>query len=282
MATDSVDQLRLDVPLGLKDSASHHADDIIAFFEEKHYYTVNGERMTRSTTGLVHEFFHPFNSTAIATRMLSNQAFFELEKYREYWTPLKAVPKVDRVKTLIKLWKDNGNDAAAKGTLVHKSIEQYYNTGETVETKEFTMFMAFHNYVLSKGYLPFRSEQIVWSPKYSLAGSVDMLYVHKDDLDKEVKRLWLVDWKRSKEIRFEGYGKGQDAMGFGPMSDKQDCNFEQYSLQLNIYKYLLERVYKIEIVRMTLVILHPMQAGYEKHEVKCNKAAVREILKSIK
>lgn len=271
--------LRLDVSLFRKDIALHQANDEIEFFEEKHYYTVNGQRMTRSTTGLVHEFFLPFNSKAIATRMLNNPKFFEIQKYKEYWEPLKAVSKKDRVKTLMNLWENNGNEAAAEGTKMHKSIEHYYNTNVTTDTKEFKMFMNFHEYVLSKHYVPFRSEQLVWSLKYSLAGSVDMLYVYKNDLDTEVKRIWLVDWKRSKEIKFEGYN---NAMGFGPMSDKQDCNFEHYSLQLNIYKYLLERVYKIDIVRMTLIILHPKQEEYIKHDVEINKKGVRNILKEIR
>jgi len=290
-STLEVRKSALDVPLSWNPKASHRERDKIEFIEDGHYYLVNGQRMNNSVTQLVHKYFNGFEAEKTARTMLARNDFLVNKRYEKYWDLVGDLVRngnkkdatgrtffdiaVDRV---TRKWEDDGDEAAGDGTIMHKSIEKFYLTGEVSDTKEFQMFMNFHNYVTSLGYIPFRTESLVWSVKYSIAGSVDMLYIHKDDVDKEVKRGKIFDWKRTREIKTFGFGK----KGIGPMSDKADCNYEHYSLQLNIYKYLLERSYNIIINRMTLVILHPNQDDYELHEVPVNKAAVREILHIVK
>jgi hypothetical protein len=51
-------------------------------------------------------------------------------------------------------------------------------------------------------------------------------------------------------------------MGFKPFDNFQDCNYSHYSLQLNFYKTILERKYKINgknpiCVGMILVVFQP-------------------------
>lgn len=286
MDSNVQDGFPLQLPLTFRRNAVNKAKDVVEFFDEEHYYTINGARMKYSCTGLLHNFFHKFNATEAASNMISSPYFFKKQDKQPYWSIVRNNTKKEAVRLIIKMWNDDKNDAATKGTAMHQSIEDYYKEGKKVDTKEFGMFMNFHNHVTSKGYIPLRVEQIVWSTKYSLAGSVDMLYIHKSQLNKVVKEVYMCDWKRSKDVKTEAFHKKgadiADSMGLGPMSDKPDCTYEHYALQLNIYKYLLERTYNIKIVKMHIIVLHPNQDEYKKMRVDDNKEAVREILATVR
>jgi len=82
-----------------------------------------------------------------------------------------------------------------------------------------------------------------------------MLY-QVDEADPS--KLVIVDWKRSKEIKRTAYNQ----VGKGPLSMVPDCNFYHYSLQLNLYRWILEKQYGKSIVGMYLVVVHPNQGTY--------------------
>ena len=50
--------------------------------------------------------------------------------------------------------------------------------------------------------------------------------------------------------------------GLGRINELANCNYIHYSIQLNIYKRLLETRYNIIISEMFLVILHPDNENY--------------------
>jgi ATP-dependent exoDNAse (exonuclease V) beta subunit len=247
-------------------------DSLVQFNEEEHKYYVNGNAMNTSVTTVVHQYFEPFDKTRTARMMLRGRNFWvDDEKYSKYWNLVKGLKEDKAVAVIVKFWDDDGAASAALGTQMHASIEDYYVSGAKLpDTEECRMFSQFNAYTIELGYYPVKSEQIVWDLDYSLAGSVDMLYRNKN-----TGAYWLVDWKRSKEIKFSGYN---DKKGLGPLDDKQDCNFEHYSLQLNIYKFLLEKNYNIPISRMSLVILHPNNNNYILLDASNNQGAVAQIM----
>ena len=58
----------------------------------------------------------------------------------------------------------------------------------------------------------------------------------------EADNFYLFDWKRSKQIKKENrYRKGKH-----PLNHLDDANYWHYALQLNIYKYILEKNYIIK------------------------------------
>ena len=253
-------------------------DARVRFQEDPRGYFVDGARMSKSVTELVHKYFKPFRPREIAGRMLQRDDFFELEKYREYW-PLKDDDLEASIDRVVAAW----NETSRLGTEMHQTIEDWYNTGkELPDCNESLFFMQFHQYTVSLGCAPLKSEQILWSKKYNLAGCCDMLYLvprekcaHILTATDQRTPVWLVDWKRTKDISQEGFGKG-----VGLCSYKPDCNFQHYALQLNIYKYLIERCYGLVVVRMTMVILHPKQERYLSFEVTSDQALVRRILRA--
>jgi len=88
-------------------------------------------------------------------------------------------------------------------------------------------------------------------------GSVDMLF--KDPIVDN--GLIIMDWKRSKEIKMSSaYGKGTNPL----TAQLDDCNYNHYSLQLTIYKQILEQYYGYTITGCYIVVLHPNQSEYLK------------------
>jgi hypothetical protein len=84
---------------------------------------------------------------------------------------------------------------------------------------------------LVKKYKVVAMEKIIFAPDLKLAGMVDLLVKDKTG------QLWFMDWKSNKAIKYDnGYQKG-----IGSLSHLDDCNFAHYSLQLNLYRRLLQR-----------------------------------------
>jgi ATP-dependent exoDNAse (exonuclease V) beta subunit len=160
-----------------------------------------------------------------------------------------------------KMWNDNANIQSSAGTKLHNNIEYYYNQipveNDSIEYQFFLKFVKdFPNLE------PYRSEWCIYDEELKLSGSIDMIF-----RDKETGEFLVYDWKRSKEIKFESYGKKTSHVSC--ISHLPDCNFWHYSLQLNTYRYILEKNYGLKISGMFLVVFHPNNSleSYDRIEV---------------
>ena len=70
------------------------------------------------------------------------------------------------------------------------------------------------------------------------------------------------------------------AKGYGPASDLPDTNYWHYTLQLNIYRWLLEKNYGIKISEMALIVLHPNNKNYKRYKLNHLDDEVEEIMKA--
>jgi len=177
----------------------------------------------------------------------------------------------DLIAAIAKHWKDAGNESARLGTIMHRSIELFFNEEEVSnETKEFNFH--FSEFCKANAHLePYRTEWMVYSEEDRICGSVDMVM-----RDRNTGDLCIIDWKRVKKMSTEGYGK----KGSGPLEHLQDANFIHYSLQLNLYRYILETHYGIEIKGgLRLVVLHPLNPTYQVYDAWDYKEEVAAILK---
>jgi ATP-dependent exoDNAse (exonuclease V) beta subunit len=82
---------------------------------------------------------------------------------------------------------------------------------------------------------PYRTEWMIWDKELKFAGSIDMIFRNPDGT------LLIYDWKRCRQIKMDNKWQSSTNPIF---SELPDTNFWHYSLQLNIYKYLLEKNYK--------------------------------------
>jgi len=248
---------------------AHALDQHIEFYEDTHKYIILSDKDSTytSVTTLIHSQFEKFNSDKIIDRMMKGKNWNEQNKY------------FGMSKQQIKAqWSQNALEVSSQGTLLHFYIEQFMNLSHPenktdcthedlreiylstspfdnpiIESIEWTYFM---NYIdtFSK-FIPFRTEWTIFDTELKLAGSIDMIYKNPDGT------LMIYDWKRCKEITknnpFNKYS-------INPCLDTvPDTNFWHYSLQLNIYKYIIEKNYDFKISSMVLVQLHPTNKNYQ-------------------
>lgn len=229
----------------LKDQNPHPRDSRISFVDSSHTYYIDGssEGYISSTT-LIHTMFPKFDADIVIQKMMNSKNWRKSLYYG--MTPEK----------IKKRWDENRDSAAYEGTRMHENIERYYNGLEhEYGTKEFKMFS---NYVRDhKSLVPFRTEWEIFDEHANIAGSVDMVYKDPENPGSII----IADWKRSKEIKMDNrWQKGTDVL----TRNMDDCNFNHYSLQLALYKNILENKYNQKVSSTFLVILHPNQKEYIK------------------
>lgn len=249
--------------LTLKDTNRHERDAGIVFDEEPHVYYVNGQTDNISVTTLVHKYFPKFDADAIVSRMMRSKNWCNSKYYGKTADEIKEE------------WRLSGVDACTQGTYMHKSIELFYNGNPVTDndTPEYRMFMDFHRDHADK-LEAYRTEWEVYDEEYKLAGSIDMVFRNKDD-----GTYSIYDWKRTKEIKLRNPYGGR---GDFPLHTYHDCNYVHYSLQLNIYKRVLERNYGMRIRDMYLVCMHPDYSpkSYMKYEVMDMQSCVDMLLEN--
>lgn len=245
---------------------NHPRDARISFEEDEHKYTVDGIGGYKSTTTFIKNFFKEFDADEVISKMVRVGAF--TKKYGNK-TP-------EQVK---KDWKDSGISASERGSRLHKYIEDFYNGKETPDQKvadldvEVSYFYNFLRKIDQSSLLPYRTEWYIFDDEAKIAGSIDMVF----QIDpRQPKRVAIYDWKCSKEIKLNNrYEKGKS-----PLAHLDNCNFNHYSLQQNMYKYILEKYYGFEVVEMKLVILHRNHPDFFLIDVKNMQKEIRSIIAS--
>ena len=154
----------------------------------------------------------------------------------------KAAPEIKD------MWEANRKEAANRGTWMHLQFELWLNCAEVPEdTAEMRMFLKVMRSL--KGMSAFRTEWAIYGDEERLAGTID--FVAKDPWG----RLVLFDWKRTKQIAGK-YSNVYRRM-LEPLEHIEDCAGSHYRLQLNCYKYLLQKYYGFEVSALFVVCTHP-------------------------
>jgi ATP-dependent exoDNAse (exonuclease V) beta subunit len=240
---------------------AHPRDKHIQFFEEDHKYIVDLDPDTKytSVTTWIHEHFEKFDSDKVIEKMISGPNWKQGHKY---WgmTP-------EQIKAQ---WNANKDSVSSAGTDMHFQIECFNNSskrfrGDYTNAKLAELYMAnegenlsnkplewqyFINFVKDHPHLkPYRTEWVVFNEDIKISGSIDMVYENSDGT------FSIYDWKRSKCItRINTFNK----FALTPcICHLPDSNFWHYTLQLNMYKYILETKYDKTVKELYLVRLHP-------------------------
>jgi ATP-dependent DNA helicase PIF1 len=233
----------------LKNKNCYDRDNhIVLKNDDTHTYFIDGKNDNLvSVTTFYKKFFNVFDADKIIESILKNGKYLD-PHYKYYNMSPKEIKD---------LWNKNGKQASTDGTNLHNDIEIFYNNihsssnyenlieNDTIEFEQFLSFYKDHKDVLEIH----RTEWLIYSKKLKITGSVDAVFY-----DKNENSFVIYDWKRSKEInKINDFNK----KGLYPIEHLDDCNFIHYSLQLNLYKLLLENLYKIKISNLYLIVLHP-------------------------
>lgn len=189
----------------------HNPFTSIQFDKKNHHYSLNGK-------------------TLIPTTELISRLEMEVD-WREKAQGV-AIREGISTDLILKEWKDNNEKAAEKGTQVHAYIQRRlkHNTETDTQYQEMVAFDEF--WKKSQGKL--RPEQIEWiigDYQLGVGGTIDCLF-HSSNTNK----YHIFDWKTNK--KFTQNNQWQNLLP--PFADLEACHLVQYSLQLSIYKVILQ------------------------------------------
>jgi len=224
--------------------------------DENHVYRLNDQKYTSVTT-LVHRCFSLFDADKI------------LERMRIQGTKYDGMTKAE----IKELWNVNAKEAQQQGTRLHSVIERYYKkefiTEEewaTVEIQQFKEFTQQHSLI------PYGVEWCIYMEEIKLAGTVDFVSENEDGT------LDVYDWKRTKQMEmYNPYQKYSTVVLHIP-----DTNFWHYTIQLNLYKYMIENQYHKKVKHMYLVSFYPSQTSFRRYEVQNIQQDIPTILEQLK
>jgi hypothetical protein len=214
---------------------AHSRDAHIYMDEPTHTYFLDGQAVSISGTGFLHLFFDPFDASA-AAESIAKKAKPGTKYYGK------------TAKEILSMWEEG----TRSGTIMHKNIEDYLNGHCSIDISDKTNFGLFKQclaWMKQIGLEPYRTEWIIYDKEYDIAGSIDFV-----GINKHTNKYWIIDWKRSNELKRNSFGS---KCGHYPCNDIEDCNGWHYQLQVNLYRYILEKHYSIEIEQCVVVNLHP-------------------------
>ena len=212
--------------------------------KENHIYKLNDDLDFgfTSVTTFVGDFFEKFDSHGIATKLTMTHP-----KYKHL-----------TVEELLGQWKKK----ADYGTLVHEEIELYIKDQTYPKDDRSERAIKWLNgYKMQSNYKLY-SEKIVYSKELQLAGTIDLLLYNE-----ESEEYIIVDWKTSSKIATSAYKhkRGNNEI----TRNLEDCNFNHYSLQLSLYRYILETFYALKISEQLIVHLQENDCiGYHAPYIK--------------
>ena len=145
-------------------------------------------------------------------------------------------------------WEDARDEAAREGTWMHAQFECLLNGGSVqTMTPEIRLLLRFLERLHHA--TAYRTEWKVYAEDIDVAGSIDFVLRQADG------SLALVDWKRSSRIA----SRGEHFNRFmkPPLQHLGDSSLTHYDLQLNVYRWILQKHYHQVVTEMYIVGTHP-------------------------
>lgn len=224
----------------------------ITYHDDVHkYYHDNGKQFTSVTT-LLHKYASPFEE--------------------EYWSEYKGDQHGIPSKDVLNGWQFMNDVATYKGSAIHdyaenKFLNKVFPYPEEKIKARFgydpvkPLFDAnkkqvdgFYDKVKNK-LIPIRTELIVYDEKSMISGMVDLLVYNI-----KYKEFQIWDYKTNK-----AYRKVDDAKYkmTGILGHLYDCEHTIYSLQLSLYKYIIEKITGLKLGKSYLVWFHQDNPSYQ-------------------
>jgi ATP-dependent exoDNAse (exonuclease V) beta subunit len=230
--------------------------NVVKFYDDEHKYFIREQELI-SGTGFVGQFKEKFDSKGQSVK--------------------SAKKKGVSVEEILAEWDFKGDFSRTKGTLLHNYAENYWQNkvlplDYTIYDEKFgeglmkerleECIRMFHNFYneSNSALIPIALELVIGDAELGVGGMVDGLF-----WNQKHGELQIWDYKTNKEIA--DYSKYKKRMKI-PINFLHDCELEGYSIQLNLYKYIIERNTNLKIGRCYLVHIHEEQEKYNVIECK--------------
>lgn len=227
----------------------------VTYYDEPHKYYV-GNKQLISVTTIIHRYQEEFNE--------------------DYWSKIKAEEYGITQKEVIRAWKFINKKGTMKGSAIHDYAENLFLNKVFPYPKELILdefgfdpileeyeitkkhVNKFHNDVKGR-LIPIRTEMIIYDPESLIGGMLDILFYNVKTGEFQI---W--DWKTNKKFDKE--------MKSRHFQDKlymlEDSDLEIYSIQLAMYKLIIEKITGIKLGKSYVVWFSHNNDNYEIIECK--------------
>ena len=217
----------------------------VVFTEDGHTYTIDGKPATSVTT-FIGKFKKPFE--------------------RDFWATKSAKKENKTLQEILDKWDSISLRACNKGSKFHAFAENYINNKVLpniiydfdIDMKAYdkieSHFLKFYE-DSKENLIPVSSELCVGSSQLGICGMVDQLYY-----SKTLESLVIFDWKTNKKMSYKSKFKNNM---LEPISHLPECEFTTYSLQLSLYKYIIELETKLDIKKCFIVWFNEKNDSYK-------------------
>jgi len=227
----------------------------VKFYESSHKYFIGNKELI-STTTLIGKFKKPFNS--------------------DYWATKKAIERGVSKQQILLEWEDIKDTACAKGSDLHSYSDNFMHNRvfpTDVPDALINQFNSFYQKFIQNN-LVIRTEYVLADEELGIAGMIDLFcYNKKKDY------FYISDYKTNKKFEFESKYRNYY---LDPISHLDECEFNTYSLQTSIYRYIIEKNLGIELGDSIVIWFNDKNGDYE--PVKCDylKKDVEKMFKAYK
>jgi len=238
----------------------------VKYFDGPHKYYVNGREYVSATT-----FIGNFKPK------------FETQRMAEQYANRR---KLD-VNDVIADWDLKRDISTVKGTLVHNMAENWWNNKSfpydpSVAVNAFGLDIIKENYDkceiifkkfwadASENLIPVKMELVVCDHDYEIAGMLDCLFYNKKSTMLEI---W--DYKTNKAIKEKNdFGERFKS----PISHLDVCEINTYSLQLGLYKHIIEKNTNLKLGNSYLIWINENNENYKIYKCKDLTAELKTMI----
>jgi len=227
----------------------------VTYHDEPHKYYVDGKELISVTT-ILHRYQEEFQE--------------------DYWSDYKADEYKLSQREVLRAWEFINKKGTIKGSAIHDYAENLFLNKvfpypEQLIFEEFGFDPVLPEYMITKNHvdnfyndvrgklIPIRTEMIVYDKESLIGGMLDILFYNV-----KLKQFQIWDWKTNKKFDKE--------MKSRHFHDKlyllEDSDLEIYSLQLAMYKLIIEKNTGIKLGKSYVVWFSHNNDNYEIIETK--------------
>lgn len=236
----------------------------LKYFDEPHKYYLGNEELISVTT-LIHQYQEEFDE--------------------DYWSEYKANQFDLTQKEILRAWKFINRKGTMKGSIIHDYAEnlllnKVFKYPKNDIIKEFGFDPIIEEYEVTKKHvdkfcadskgklIPVKTELVMYDKESMIAGMADLIFYNV-----KMKEFQIWDWKTNK-----AFSKSSERKLLDLLYMLDDCDLEIYSLQLGLYKAILERNTGIKFGKSYLLWVSHNNPSYEIIEAKNREYYINQIL----
>jgi hypothetical protein len=222
----------------------------ITFYDEPHKYFLGGKELISVTT-LIGKYHEPFDE--------------------DYWSGYKATEHNLTPEEVLRAWKFINRKGTIKGSAIHDYAENLFQNKEfeypqQMILNEFGFDPVWSEYQITKKHvdkfysevqgklIPIKTEMVVYDRETLIGGMLDILFYNV-----KMKEFQIWDWKTNKKFDKEN----KERYLLGNLCTIEDCDLEIYSLQLEMYKQIIEKNVPIKLGQSYIVWFSHRNESYQ-------------------